>query len=116
MHSSDLSGGGFGIMVRPWYRIQEDWTDDNNPDITKYMGHGDIVAIYERSDHMVSLLLRSNLNFWNLYGAMQADWSFPLYRQLKGYVQVFTGYGESLIDYNHAQTTVGAGLLLIDWM
>ena len=116
MHSSDLSGGGFGIMVRPWYRIQEDWTDDNNPDITTYMGHGDIVAIYERSGHMVSLLLRSNLNFWNLYGAMQADRSFPLYRQLKGYVQVFTGYGESLIDYNHAQTTVGAGLLLIDWM
>ena len=108
--------GGFGLMVRPWYRIKEDWTVDNNPDITTYMGHGDIVATYERSGHMLSLLLRSNLNFWNLYGGMQVDWSFPLYRQLKGYVQVFTGYGESLIDYNHAQTTVGAGLLLIDWM
>jgi phospholipase A1 len=108
--------GGFGLMIRPWYRIREDWTNDNNPDITTYMGIGDIVATYAMGSHKFSLLLRSNLNFWNLHGALQADWSFPLYRQLKGYLQVFTGYGESLIDYNHYQTTFGAGFLLIDWM
>ena len=108
--------GGFGLMVRPWYRIREDWTSDNNPDITNYMGYGDIVATYALGGHMFSLLLRSNVNFWNLHGAAQLDWSFPLYHQLKGYVQVFTGYGESLIDYNHYQTTVGAGFLLFNWM
>jgi len=107
---------GFGLMVRPWYRIREDWTNDNNPDITDFLGHGDILATYQRGGHMFSLLLRSNLNFWNLRGAAQVDWSFPLYRQLKGYVQVFTGYGESLIDYNHNQTTIGAGFLLLNWM
>lgn len=109
--------GGFDLMVRAWYRIKEDWTADDNPNITTYLGHGDIVATYERSGHMLSLLLRSNLDFSsNFHGALRADWSFPLYGLLKGYVQVFTGYGESLIDYNHAQTTVGAGFLLIDWM
>lgn len=108
--------GEFGLMVRPWYRIREDWTNDNNPDITDYLGHGDIVATYQVGGHMFSLLLRSNLNFWNFHGAAQVDWSFPLYRQLKGYVQVFTGYGESLIDYNHSQTTIGAGFLLLNWM
>ena len=108
--------GGFGLTIRPWYRIREDWTDDNNPDITDYMGHGDLVATYQAGGHNFSLLLRSNVNFWNLRGAAQLDWSFPLYRQLKGYLQVFTGYGESLIDYNHNQTTIGIGFLLIDWM
>lgn len=103
-------------MVRPWYRIREDWTSDNNPDITNYMGVGDIVATYAIGGHFFSLVLRSNLNFWNFHGAAQVDWSFPLYRQLKGYVQAFTGYGESLIDYNHYQTTVGAGFLLFNWM
>jgi len=108
--------GGFGLMVRPWYRIREDWTEDNNPDITNYMGVGDIVATYAIGGHFFSLVLRSNLNFSDFHGAAQADWSFPLFHQLKGYVQVFTGYGESLIDYNHYQTTVGAGILLINWM
>jgi len=108
--------GGFGLMIRPWYRIQEDWTVDNNPDITDFLGHGDLVATYQWRHHLFSLFLRSNVNFWNFRGAAQFDWSFPLYRNLRGYVQIFTGYGESLIDYNHYQTTIGAGFLLFDWM
>ena len=82
-------------MVRPWYRIKEDWTVDNNPDISTYLGYGDIVATYERSGHMLSLLLWSNLNFSNFTARCRRSWSFR-YRQLKGYVQVFTGYGKSV--------------------
>ena len=108
--------GGFALLVRPWYRIREDWSEDNNPDILQFLGHGDVVAVYTWRGHMFSLLFRSNLDFSNLHGAARVDWSFPLYRQLKGYVQVFTGYGESLIDYNHSQTTIGAGFLLLNWM
>jgi phospholipase A1 len=108
--------GAFGLTIRPWYRIREDWTSDNNPAITTSVGHGDLVATYQKGGHNVSLLLRSNADFWNLRGAVQLGWCFPLYRKLKGYVQVFSGYGESLIDYNHNQTTLGAGFLLIDWM
>ncbi|MCC6138985.1 MAG: phospholipase A [Nitrospira sp.] len=108
--------GPFGLTIRPWYRIREGWSGDNNPDIAEYMGRGDLVATYVVDGHTLSLLLRSNLNFWNFHGATQLNWSFPLYHQVKGYVQLFTGYGESLIDYNHYQTTIGAGFLLIDWM
>jgi hypothetical protein len=30
-------------------------------------------------------------------------------------VQLFDGYGESMIDYDHRQTTIGAGFLVTDW-
>ncbi|MFN7835733.1 MAG: phospholipase A [Burkholderiaceae bacterium] len=43
------------------------------------------------------------------------DWGFPLAASLRGHVQVSSGYGESLIDYNHNATYVGAGISLVEW-
>jgi len=81
------------------------------------IGYGDLLAVYKwNARNTVSLLVRNNLSWSDNKGGYQLDWSFPLYGRLKGYVQVFTGYGESLIDYNWRQTTFGIGVLLTDWM
>ena len=45
----------------------------------------------------------------------EADWGFPIANQFRGHVQVFHGYGESLIDYGHKATYVGLGISLLDW-
>jgi phospholipase A1 len=104
-------------MARAWYRIPESYSDDNNPDIEHFLGYGDLLAVYKWNPrNTMSLLVRNNLSWNDNKGGYQLDWSFPLYGRLKGYVQVFTGYGESLIDYNWRQTTFGIGVLLTDWM
>jgi phospholipase A1 len=105
------------VLVRGWYRLPESASNDNNPDIEHYLGYGDLLAIYKfDTRHTVSLLVRNNLSTSSNKGSLQLDWSFPLIGDLKFYAQVFTGYGESLLDYNWRQTTIGIGVLLTDWM
>jgi len=72
---------------------------DDNPDIMRYMGYGDLRLAYQFDNkHALSGTLRYNPK--HNKGAVQLNYTFPLKGNLKGYVQGFYGYGESLIDYN----------------
>ncbi len=104
--------GNFAFYVKPWYRIHEH--DDNNPDILDYMGHGEVQAIY-RSDAGYAMTFTGRYNGRTHKGAAILELTTkPLVGPLKGYLQIFNGYGESLIDYNWRQTTIGVGLSLND--
>jgi phospholipase A1 len=105
--------GSFAMTIRPWYRIPESKKNDDNPDIEDYYGHADVVMQYRHHGQVFSLMGRGNVSEGK--GAAQLDWSFPLYGAMRGYVQVFSGYGESMVDYNHSQNTIGLGILLSDW-
>ncbi len=104
------------IVLRPWWRLQEEPTEDNNPGIENYVGRGDLMVAYEKGRHDISMLARHSMRFGDdNRGSIQMDYAFRIYDYLKLHLQVFSGYGESLIDYNHKQTTVGIGVSLVEW-
>lgn len=103
------------VGFKPWYRIKEDIANDNNPDIKDYMGVFELTGVYKIEQHTLSAMLRNNLQS-NNRGAIQLDWVFPLSNHLSGYIQVFDGYGESLIDYNYRQKSIGLGVTLSGWL
>jgi len=98
---------GFSATGRVWKRLSE--TDDDNPDIVDYMGRGDLALAYRRNGNIYSSTMR--YNFHTSRGALQAGWAFPLSGNLKGYAQAFAGYGQSLVDYNYFQRSVGLGMM-----
>lgn len=108
-----LEHGKWTVSLRPWWRLPEDEGNDDNPDIEKYMGHGDLTATWKHNANTVTLLARKNFSDGGK-GAVQADWAFPISSHLRGYVQVFSGYGENLLDYNFRQTTLGFGVSLTE--
>jgi len=113
-----LERGNLAMGIKPWIRIQEDAEDDDNPDITDYLGHGKFYAFYKWRENVFSFTSRNNLESGFKRGSVELGWSFPLpyWPYLKGYVHYFNGYGESLIDYNHHANTIGIGLSLTDWL
>jgi phospholipase A1 len=110
--------GNLALSFKPWYRIQEGSEGDDNPDITDYLGHAEIRAVYKYGDHVFSAMSRNNIESGFENGAIELSWSFPFfnYPYVKGYVQYFSGYGESLIDYNSYVNRIGIGLSLTDWL
>lgn len=111
--------GNTSVMARGWWRIPENSLKDENPDITDYIGRTDLVARWEPADksQAVAVLLRNNLNLAKNRGFMQVDWSMPvaLGNSARLHAQLTSGFGESLIDYNHRQNTFGLGFSFREW-
>lgn len=105
-----MEKGDFMLVARVWQRLNEPASTDDNPDIVDYMGRGDLKGTYRWQEHEFSVLTR--YNFHTNKGAAQLGWAYPLSDKVKGYVQYFSGYGHSLIDYNHSQNTLGIGVLV----
>lgn len=103
--------GNFSFGTRVWRRLDNARSDNDNIDIIDYMGHGDIHATYrEKGGREFSLTARRNFNTG--HGALQASLAMPITTNLKAYFQIFSGYGQSLIDYNHSQKSIGAGFMV----
>ena len=106
------------VMGRGWWRIPEKPSQDDNPDLTSHIGRGELSIHWlpERDDEII-MLIRSNLQVYGHRGFLQLDWASPFKvgRSSQLNFQLTTGYGDSLIDYNHSQTTIGIGIVFKEW-
>jgi phospholipase A1 len=110
--------GEFGLTLRLNQRLHEQAATDDNPDLVHYIGNTEITASWLPGLATSTLTWRTNPGSWQR-GSLQLDWTYPVDRTrpsgLRWYAQLFTGYGETLIDYNHRQTTAGLGLTLFQF-
>ena len=79
-----------------------------NPDLMEYKGYGQIQFILPYKRHLFKLRSR---NTFSEYRATEINYSYPITndKNLFLYLKGFSGYGESLIDYNHKVNKIGIG-------
>jgi len=103
------------LILKTWLRIPESAENDDNPDIKDYLGYGELWTYYFWKGNRFGIMVRNNFDFGKNRGAVQLEWSFPLFERISGYIQYFNGYGESMLDYNHNINRVGLGFIIKDW-
>ena len=107
--------GKWVLLLRPWLRLPD--ADDENPAVTDNIGRADATVIYRTGRNLFSVVGSHSLRGGaKNRGQVQFDWTFPVTGNLRGDLQILHGYGETLIDYNHRQTTIGLAISLVDWL
>lgn len=110
-----LDRGNWVIAAKTWTRIDESPEVDDNPNIEDYMGRLQLGLIHKRERHTFSVGLKNNLRSDNRSG-IEVNYTFPLFSRLKGFVQLYSGYGENLIDMENYTNRIGVGIALTDWL
>ncbi len=105
----------FVFNARAWKRISEDPEDDDNPDITDYIGRIELAGWwYPDSKNALGLTVRT----WGK-GSQRLEWTHtlgdPATSNVRFVAQVFNGYGDTLVDYNRKRTVFSVGLRLVDF-
>ncbi len=107
------------LQARVWDRLRESG-EDENPGIENFIGRAELTGAWKiNNQHTVGATLRHSLRK-EARGSASAEWliapsSSPNYTGLRYHLQIFTGYGDSLVDYNRRRTAISLGLSLVDW-
>jgi phospholipase A1 len=109
------------VHGRLWNRIDEDANDDN-PRISDYIGRGEVVVRWNADrDNLFAFTGRHGLKK-DSHGSVRLEWfrtladaGVGLPSGLRLHTQIFTGYGDTLIDYNRSRTVFSIGFSLVEW-
>ena len=104
----------FSLRARFNQRLGEQGVDDN-PHITDYIGSTELGVAWLPGETTMQLTARTSFKDWDR-GSLKFEWTRPVWAAkpdgLRWYVQLFSGYGETMLDYNHRQNSIGLGFTL----
>ncbi len=116
-------GNEYSIQARIWKRLKEAASSDDNPDISDKVGRAELTGFWNiNANNTLGATWRHALTNSN-GGSLKLEWLKNLGETsktgsrngLRLHTQLFSGYGDSLIDYNRRRTVLSVGLSLVDW-
>lgn len=117
------NGNTWQLNARLWHRVPEAAEDDDNPDISDLVGRAEISGLWHPDNqNTLGLTWRHSLRT-QANGSIRLEWLRTLTHDnpltgksgLRFHTQLFSGYGDSLLDYNRRRTVLSVGLSLVDW-
>ena len=110
-----LERGKWTLYVRPWFRMPD--AEDENPAIADHIGRADATVIYDAGRSLFALTGSHPLRWPAINrGQLLFDWTYRVKGNFRGHLQLMQGYGETLVDYNHSQFTIGVSVALVEWL
>ena len=120
-------GHDWQLQLRLWARVPESAATDDNPGISDTVGRAEVSAWWRPApEHHLGLTWRHSLSR-TARGSLRLEWlrdlggpaagpaGSPFGSGLKLHTQLFSGYGDSLLDHNRRRTVLGVGLSLVDF-
>jgi phospholipase A1 len=103
--------------LRTWLRLPEDTKTslldplgDDNPDINDYYGRVELGFGMRIGQLDVFSRIRNNLSFKDNRSGIEVNVTYPITKRYDFLIQIFSGYGDSLIDYNRHQQRFSMGM------
>jgi phospholipase A1 len=113
----------FQLQGQLWNRLTESAGDDDNPDISDFVGRAEVAGFWKvNPDNTLGMTVRHALQP-DTNGSIRLEWLRKVGDRaarggrngLRFHTQLFSGYGDTMVDYNRFRTVLSFGLSLVDW-
>lgn len=97
----------FSLSARAWIPFSE---ETDNGDISDYIGYHELNGRYYWQDQTFSA--KTTWAFHEGHGSLTLGWEKPISKAISFYLEGFTGYGDTMIDFNERTHRISAGFIL----
>ena len=104
------------ISIKPWLVVHDRGFRNHNPNMANFLGYGQVLVAYKFYNQVFTIAAHNLIEGGGRHATFEGTWSLPITAYLNVYLQFFSGYGQSLIEYDHRTTSGGIGIALSNWI